>query len=179
MEVKTLVVGDLKENCYIVSKDNTCLIVDPGSEFNKIDEYIEKNKYKVLGILITHYHFDHISALKLLQEKYRVNVIDFNNIGKQIIDTFDFEVIPFKGHKEDLVCFYFEKENIMFTGDFIFKGSIGRVDLPGGNALEMKDSLKKITKFSLNTILYPGHGDKTTLKEEINNNPYLLENRCF
>ena len=67
----------------------------------------------------------------------------------------------------------------MFTGDFIFKGSIGRVDLPGGNALEMKDSLKKITKFSLNTILYPGHGDKTTLKEEINNNPYLLENRCF
>ena len=61
----------------------------------------------------------------------------------------------------------------MFVGDFIFKGTIGRCDLEGGNFNEMLQSLQKIKKYEKEITLYPGHGDKTTLKEELENNPYF------
>ena len=61
----------------------------------------------------------------------------------------------------------------MFVGDFIFKGTIGRCDLEGGNFNEMLQSLKKIKKYEKVITLYPGHGDKTTIKEELENNSYF------
>ena len=83
------------------------------------------------------------------------------------------KVIYTPGHSKDSITFYFKKEQAMFIGDFIFKDSIGRCDLPGGNEEEMKDSLAKIKKYPSDITLYTGHDEVTTLAYEIEHNPYL------
>ena len=70
LKVKTIVNGILSENCYIAYQNKEALIIDPGYDANKIIDYIESNGLKVVGILITHYHFDHVGALKEIQSKY-------------------------------------------------------------------------------------------------------------
>ena len=86
--------GDLFENCYILEKDNKYLIVDPGSEFDRIDSYIESDK-KVLGVLITHKHFDHVGAVNDFVKKYKCPVYEKLSIEEQNykIGPFDFNVI--------------------------------------------------------------------------------------
>lgn len=157
MDIKKVVVGDLEENCYIVSKGNRCLVIDPGDEFSKIDKELKGKE--VVGCLITHYHPDHIGALEELLSKYDIEV------NKDFTKEFEYEVIHTPGHTYDSKIFYFKKNNIMFTGDFIFQSSIGRTDL-GGNDLDMQESLEKIKLYPDKTILYPGHGEATTLGEE-------------
>ena len=86
-----------------------------------------------------------------------------------------YETIPTPGHTKDSVSYYFKKENIVFTGDFIFEGTIGRTDL-GGNSKEMKESIQYFLKrFSDTTIIYPGHGASTTLEKERKNLENILE----
>ena len=164
MNIKTVVVGPLQENCYILEKNNKCIIIDPGDETDKIISNVNKD---VVGILITHYHFDHIGALEDLKLKYNIKENNFN------IDGFDFEVIHTPGHTSDSKTYYFKDDNIMFVGDFLFKNGIGRMDLPTGNVSDMKNSLNLIFNYPLDTIIYPGHGDKSTLKDEYNNRLFL------
>ena len=171
MKVDIVKTGYLEENCYILSKDNNVLIIDPGDEFYKIKERIGNKN--VLAVLITHYHFDHIGALNEVIEEYNTKVIDFKSKKNIEIQDFKFEIIDTKGHKEDAVTYYFREEKIMFVGDFIFKESIGRCDLEGGDFTEMKKSLSKIKKYDKDIILYPGHGPSTTLKNELKNNIYM------
>ncbi len=160
MNIKRVVVGTLEENCYIVEKDNKCIIIDPGDEANKI---ISNISCEVVGILITHYHFDHIGALEELKEKYNIQENNYN------IEGFDFEVIDTPGHTSDSKTYYFKNNNIMFVGDFLFKNGIGRMDLPTGSVYEMKKSLDKIFTYPSNTFIYPGHGEISTLGEELLN----------
>ncbi len=157
MNIKTIVVGPLETNCYIISVDNECIIVDPGDEFNKIKEAIGDKK--VVGCLVTHFHQDHIEALEEVLSKYEV---DINKISST---KFEFNIIETPGHTKESRTFYFEKNNIMFTGDFIFNRGIGRTDL-GGSDQDMKSSLEMINSYPDNTIIYPGHGPSTTLGEE-------------
>lgn len=175
MLVEQIKVGYLSENCYIIYKDNKCLIVDPGDEKEKIEDFILKNNLKILGILITHYHFDHIGCLDYFKDKYNLKVYDFKTIGNVKIEGFEFGVIKTKGHSKESVSFYFEKENLLFVGDFLFRGSIGRMDLEGGSVSDMKESIQKLKNFKTNPIIYPGHGEETTLKEELENNMYILD----
>lgn len=170
MKVEKVEVGFLKENCYVLSIDNKCLIIDPGDEFLKIKDLVGNKK--VLGILITHYHFDHVGALNDCINFYKCDVIDYNN-NASVIGPFKFEMIKTPGHKEDAITYYFKDSNIMFVGDFIFKKSIGRCDLEGGSILKMKESINLIKKYNDDIILYPGHGDFTTLGYEKENNIYL------
>lgn len=172
MKVKHIVLGHLEENCYVIENRGYALIIDPGSCPLKIIELVGNNK--VLGILVTHYHDDHTGALDYLKAYYKVPVIDYKNIVSNL-GIFNFEMINFKGHKDDLIAYYFRNEKIMFTGDFIFKGSIGRCDLDGGNINDIMDSLKRLKTYDKDITLYPGHGDFTTLKEEEKNNIYLKE----
>ena len=166
MKIKKIEVGYLKCNCYILVQDNKTLIIDPGDDFDKIDSAIEG---EVVGIIITHYHFDHIGAMDSLVNKYNIKVYDINNLkeGNNTIDNFNFQMIKTPGHKEDLISILFE--NKLFCGDFIFEGSIGRIDLPGSSPKDMKNSLSKITKLNKDTIIYPGHGNETTLEKELPN----------
>lgn len=166
MEIKKIEVGFLKTNCYILIKDNKCLIIDPGDEFNKIDSNI---KGEVVGIIITHYHFDHIGAVDGLVNKYHTKVYDINNLkeGNNNIDIFKFTMIPTPGHKSDLISVLFD--NHLFCGDFIFEGTIGRTDLPTGDFSKMQASIQRIITLDKDTIIYPGHGNITTLEKELPN----------
>lgn len=157
MNITTLKVGELETNCYLLEKENEVLIIDPGDNFKKIKEKIKDKK--VVGCLVTHFHFDHIGALEEILSYYEIEVNKINNTN------FKFEVIETPGHTFDSKTFYFKDENIMFVGDFIFKSSIGRTDL-GGNDKDMIDSLKMIEKYPDEIIIYPGHGPYTTLGAE-------------
>ena len=153
MKVETIVVGPLDTNCYIIEKQNDCLIIDPGDEFEKINKYITDFKLNVKGILITHYHFDHIQALNKCENTFECPIIDYKN--KQKIPDFNYEIIETKGHHFSSVTFYFKQINSMFVGDLMFKGSIGRTDLEGANEKDIINSLKKIIKFEENIKIYP------------------------
>lgn len=183
MEVKRTVVGNLSENCYLVKEKDIGLIIDPGDDIDKILDMIGDTK--ILGILITHAHFDHVGALDDLLKKYDVPVYYHNvnnELNKNIIDikeeeyktdNLSFKVIYTPGHRNDSVIYYFEKEKIMFTGDFLFYLSIGRTDFEYGDIYEMNNSINKIKKYDDDITIYPGHGTKTTLKFEKEYNNYL------
>ena len=173
MEINKIVTGALDENCYVISDDKTCLVVDPGDDFENIKEIIGDKK--VLAVLITHSHFDHIGALRNFLKKKSVNIFKKSSLEEKLyeIGNFKFNCIYTPGHSKDSVTFYFKEINSMFVGDFIFKETVGRYDLPGGNKSELEESLKKIKDYPEDVKLYPGHGDETTLKYELENNEYM------
>ena len=172
MKINKVITGSLEENCYILIKDNDCLVIDPGDDFYKIKEEIKD--LNLVGILITHHHFDHVGALDELLEYKNIKIYDYNlDENEYEINNFKFNIIKTPGHTSDSITFYFKEDNIMFTGDFIFKGTIGRTDLPTGDMKEMENSIEKIKKYNKDITLYPGHGDNTTLDYEINNNYFF------
>lgn len=173
MQIKTVVTGYLDENCYLLIKDGNCLVVDPGDNYNKIKDEIGENK--VIGVLITHSHFDHIGALRNFLVKRNIKIFKKSNLEEKdySLGNFNFKCIYTPGHSKDSVTFYFEEENSMFVGDFIFKEAIGRTDLPGGSQTEMQESITKLLKYSDEIVLYPGHNESSTLGYERKNNPYL------
>lgn len=171
MRIECVETGYLKENCYVIAINDECLIVDPGDDFDKIKELVGNRK--VLAVLITHYHFDHVGALQDVIDLYKVPVIDYESDNHQKIGPFEFEIISTPGHKEDCVTYYFKDDEVMFVGDFIFKDSIGRCDLDGGDFSKMQKSLEMIKNYDASITLYPGHGGKTTLGYELENNPYM------
>jgi len=175
MNIEVIKVGRLRCNCYILSKNGCVLVIDPGDEGNKIIKLI--GNMKVVGIIITHHHFDHDGAVLELVNKYGCKVYDRYNLseGNNKINDFSFEVIYTPGHKEDLISIYFKEYKAIFCGDFIFKDSIGRCDLEGSNTLDMINSINKIKEYNRDITLYPGHGIQTTLGYEIDNNIYFRD----
>ena len=159
-------VGYLRENCYILSIGNDAIIVDPGDEYLKIKS--ELGNLNLKAVLVTHRHFDHIGALDYFSD---VPVYEYKNLEEKEyqIGSFKFDVLFTGGHTFDSVTFIFD--NVIFTGDFLFKGTIGRTDLETSSVYDMKRSLEKIKKYS--GIIYPGHGISTTLEYELKTNPYL------
>ncbi|MCM1053665.1 MAG: MBL fold metallo-hydrolase [Ruminococcus sp.] len=157
MEIKNLILGELRTNCYIVIKNNKCLIIDPASDA----EIIKKacSNYQVEGILVTHHHFDHILALEELENFYHIKHNTHNN-------SFNYEIIATPGHASDSISFYFKEEKVMFTGDFLFYRTIGRCDLETSSIPDMMNSLAKIKAFDNDIKIYPGHGKPTVLDEE-------------
>ena len=107
LDIKTIKVGYLQTNCYIVSDKENCIIIDPGDEFEKIRKNIVNN---VIAILVTHNHFDHVGALSKLKNEYNVPVFDYNNLeeGNLNIKGFNIEIINSPGHTEDSVIYYFK-----------------------------------------------------------------------
>ena len=160
MKITTIKVGDLATNCYLLEKNGKVLIIDPGDDFSLIKSKIESKH--VVGCLVTHFHFDHIGALEEVLSYYNLEV------NKVTAPDFVFETIETPGHTFDSKTFYFKNEKVMFTGDFIFKSSIGRTDL-GGNDKDMVYSLNLIEKYADDIAIYPGHGPSTNLGQEKKN----------
>ena len=113
MEIKTVITGYLDENCYLLIKNGTCLVIDPGDNFNKIKEEIGANK--VLGVLTTHSHFDHIGALRNFLTKKSIKIFKRSNLEEKEynIGDFKFKCIYTPGHSKDSVTFYFEEDKIL------------------------------------------------------------------
>ena len=172
LNVHRIITGELEENCYILNIDDNALIIDPGDEGDKIIKYVNSKKYNVLGILITHHHFDHVGALDEVKKEYKkAKVIDYKNKGNIDLGPFSFRIINTYGHTLDSVSYYFEKDNKIFTGDFIFKGTIGNFD--DENMYTMFESIDGFKNLDSSIKIYPGHGDDTTVGYELETNPFL------
>lgn len=173
MNVSKIAVGVLQANCYLLEKNGFSLIIDSGAEYEKVKEFV-KNK-KLVGILLTHHHFDHVGCVNDLVNDYGVSVYDDSNLneGMNEISIFSFEVIKTYGHTMDSISFYFDKEKVMFTGDFLFYDTIGRCDFPESNYNEMLKSIEKIKGYPNEVVVYPGHGMETSLGREKQYNYYF------
>ena len=202
MKVKKLILGNMETNGYVVSNDkNHCFIIDPGANGKKIVKYIEENEFVLDAILLTHGHFDYIGAVDYLYQKYPVDIYihkeDINALTDAYINLSVFET-PFivtspvkeapisltlcdylitwmhlPGHSPGSSMIYLSQETIIFSGDVLFKKSIGRFDFPTSSRYDTKVSLEKIKQLDFDAIIYPGHGDRSTLQLEQMNNPYL------
>ena len=167
MKIEIVNVSSYVTNCYILTRNNDVLVIDPGGDYDKIKPFLEGKN--ILGAVITHGHDDHNAEAFNFS-----NIYDFNNLkeGKNIVGSFEFDVIYTPGHTFDSITIYFRNDKLMFTGDFLFKGTVGRMDLPTGGLKDMKNSLIKISKYP-NVKIYPGHGELTTLDYEKENNIYF------
>jgi len=175
MDLEILKVGPLKTNCYILIKDEKCLIIDPGENVDLIVERIKSQNLTPLAILLTHTHFDHIGAVEELKNIYGIKEYGHANLFEEQVcfPPFKFRVVYTPGHSSDSVSYYFEDYGAMFTGDFLFKEDIGRVDLPTSSYDDMIRSIEKNKNYDEDINIYPGHGPSSSLQHEFKNNQYF------
>ena len=197
MDIRTYVMGPIATNTYVLVSGNEAIIIDPASKPEKMIEKLGDLDLK--AVLLTHGHFDHIKACDGLYEKYHCPIYlheddeelardknsgaDFGLVsyiscktlplkeGKMKIGPFEFEVIFTPGHTPGSVIFVFD--HYIFTGDTLFRGSVGRTDLKGGDARTLKESLRVFKSFKEEYFILPGHDDPSTLSFELANNWYL------
>lgn len=189
-------------NMYLVIKNNDALLIDFGSYTSSLKKKLDN--LNLLGIILTHGHFDHIRGLAkfdlnvpiycnedkdfLLNPKkngsYNFNEfvsIDKNIInlseGHHVIGPFEFEVYFTPGHTDGGISLYFKDEHAIFFGDTVISYSVGRTDLYSGDKSKLNDSLQKISllDFKDNDICYFGHDDKLDFKTLKKYNPYILK----
>jgi len=159
-----------KVNSYIIKDYNEALIIDTGLDAKSILKSLEKNELVPIAILITHNHSDHISGIEGLQEEYICEVYQDNEESMLKLEDFKIKVLKTPGHTFNHNCFLYK--NYCFVGDLLFAGSIG-----GSNEVPYQTHLESIRKKILSlpdsTLLFPGHGPVTSVKEEKNNNPFF------
>jgi glyoxylase-like metal-dependent hydrolase (beta-lactamase superfamily II) len=172
MKIKRFVCNAFQENCYVVSDGGRCVIIDPGfagGEQDGLYSYLEAERLRPEAILLTHSHWDHTLGVSALVERFGIPVK-----AKTGGDIFGFKVIETPGHTPDSVCYYNEAEHVLFTGDTLFAGSIGRTDLPGGDYdAEIRSIMEKLIFLPGETDIYPGHGPASTIARERMENPFL------
>lgn len=199
MNIKTIPVGQLETNCYVVVNEETlaCVVIDPGDESNAIMDYIESNRLRCEAIMLTHGHFDHVGAVNEILEQtgcaLYINPRDegyevgksgmkfkmpeggkYYDDGDIIVEAgLEFKVLATPGHTPGSVCLICG--GALFTGDTLFRGSCGRADLPGGSMREEMRSLKKICALEGDYEVYPGHMDSSSLERERRFNHYCRE----
>lgn len=195
MTIKKQPMGNYQTNCYIVSIEGKQIIIDPGMGAT---DWVMQNVSNPVAILNTHGHFDHVWSNQELKEKLGVPLYtpkddifllqssewmpelppskpDIAVDGEEV--DFDIEGIAvkfrhFPGHCPG--CSTIEIADAMFSGDFIFERSIGRVDFPYSSPEAMKKSLKRFMDLNYDKTIYPGHGGSSTIKAEQRHVPYWI-----
>jgi len=194
MEILKRPMGDYQTNCYIVRIDGKEIIIDPGMGAT---EWVMANVTNPVAILNTHGHFDHVWSNSELRQKLGIplytpkgdvmllsgstwmpdlppSVPDVEVDGDQTFDISGILVTfhHFPGHCPG--CSMIEIGNVIFSGDFLFEGSIGRWDFPYSDPEAMRESLRKFALWSDDKPLYPGHGRATSVRAEQRNIDYWL-----
>jgi len=199
-EVLTLSLGPLQANCFLVIGDDVALVIDPGDEADVVERALAERAATPVAILVTHGHFDHFGGVAPLARRYEVPVYVGEPDVAQIVDPdlgpfggFEIEsvaectpltgeseldlgmkvtAIPTPGHS--LGAYSFIIADHLFAGDVLFRGSIGRTDLPGGSTDQLLNSIAALVRrFPPDMIVHCGHGPDTTLGRELALNPFL------
>lgn len=208
MEIKRLVLGMVRTNCYIAYTEESkkAVIIDPAADSRRIIEEVAALGVTPEAVLLTHGHFDHMLAADSLRKEYHIPVCVFKEDAKLLEDPEQncaeiflhmsygisadelledgqklpyldgaFTVLSTPGHTAGSCCYYAEAENILFSGDTLFQGSVGRTDLPTGQAAKLSVSIKeKLFVLPEDTLVLSGHGMETTIGEEKQHNPYVF-----
>ena len=189
-------------NCYVVTPDNNgiCFLIDLPPDLDETLKYIKNNNLSIGGAFVTHGHYDHSLGMKEIKNNIFMNLDDEflarnpqDQIGKLLngltLEQYDGEIKDIYSHQYDFLKVYsnpghtvgsvsFEFPNLgaIFTGDFVFKESIGRTDLYSGSIESMKDSINNIfVNFDKSFDIFPGHGEYDSVKNILNNNIVLKE----
>lgn len=180
LRCKTFVCNPYQQNTYVVNKEGekNCFIVDAGmytpDEQQAVSDYIRREQLTVEAILITHSHPDHICGVEWLKETYPdAALVQSSNFQTFTSSNHTLKILPTPGHKEDCLCYYLPDEGVLFSGDTLFYGSVGRTDLPGGDYETLIASLHELMKLPGETVVYSGHGGPTTIAHEQRYNPFV------
>jgi glyoxylase-like metal-dependent hydrolase (beta-lactamase superfamily II) len=180
------------------------IVIDPGDEPDRIIETIKDNGFKIKAIICTHAHFDHIGAITEIKRETQAMILlhkddmelyknardqaaiwgydvddmpepdGYLNEGDSIrVGDLSFKVLHTPGHSPGGICLY--GEGVVFTGDTLFQGSVGRTDLYGGNMSELKRSFKRLLELPEDTTVFSGHGPSTTIRTEKRENLFIEE----
>lgn len=193
-------VGAYGANCCLVyDEQDNAAVIDPGDEADRILEKVRQLSLNVRAILLTHAHFDHIGAVARLQHElgapvyvhaddvrgltnaqYSVMPLSDSPTADHLLKDGDtvtvgditFTVLHTPGHTTGSVCY--RCENVLFAGDTLFAGSIGRTDFPGGDMTAMRQSLRRLCTLPDAVSVVCGHGEETTIGYEKNTNPFMI-----
>ena len=180
------------------------LIIDPGDNAGKIEQKILEMQGKPIAILLTHGHFDHILAAEEIRKKYNVPIYADQKEEKTLQDArinltvyqgngytlkadvyltdlqveelagFSVQMIETPGHTVGSCCYYLKDEDVLFSGDTVFCGSVGRTDFPGSSSAAIVNSLHRLLDaLPDETEVYPGHDVSTTIGYEKRYNPFV------
>jgi glyoxylase-like metal-dependent hydrolase (beta-lactamase superfamily II) len=200
--VKTFVLGELSNNCYLVFDKETKegFIVDAPYGLEKVYAFIRKERIKINFIILTHAHFDHIAGLSSINVPFYIHPGDLALLKDSSLNgsyffgtaiavdkepivleensslclgSYQIEIIPTPGHTPGSISILLR--NLLFSGDTIFLDSIGRTDVPlASHDLLLKSIKENILTLSEETIIYPGHGPSTSVGQEKRQNPFLI-----
>jgi len=209
--IKSLQVGPIMTNCYIIGCEETKegMIVDPGGNASSILATVKELGLRIKYVVNTHGHFDHVLANRKLVEatgaKLAIHPKDkpmlltrlsglasFFGLGgiipspppdllledgdELVVGKLRFKVLHTPGHSPGSISLHNEEEGVVFVGDVLFNGGIGRTDIPGASHRTLMDSIRhKLLTLPDETIVYPGHGPPTTIGRERRNNPFLQQ----
>ncbi len=199
--VRKVVVGPIQTNCYVVECPETgaVLLIDPGDDSSMINEYLARLDL----VIYTHGHFDHVGGASDLIKSYSptsmIHSEDVEIMGSaeshagewgfsikqppavdRILEDGDilkvgnlvFSILHTPGHSNGSICI--KGHGLLFSGDTLFAGSIGRTDLPQSSPEKMKKTMKQvIAELDDSIVVLPGHGPSSTMKNEKRNNPFL------
>lgn len=205
MKIKTIVLGQIQTNCYLISSDKSALVIDPAFYSKSVEDFLLENDYKERLILITHAHFDHISGAEELRRKTGVKIaigeienqylsdanINLSELFGERLNPFSADILLEDGQEIELGELNIKTIHTpghtkggvcymingkLFSGDTLFYESIGRTDFPTGDYKILMHSINKLFE-SLDgeTEVFSGHGFKTTLNHERLYNPFLEE----
>ena len=200
MKVKMMQVGPIGTNCYILEdeKTNQAAVIDPGDEAERVAGEVQDDGMEVKYILLTHGHYDHTTGVPGLKERFPgaqvyIHQADANGAGSTLyplagqvkdlsyyregdvltLGTLTIKVMETPGHSPGSVTL--QVGDVLFTGDTLFCGSMGRTDLRGGSYEEIMASLKRLGELEGDFHVCPGHDHTSTLEQERRYNPFLLE----
>lgn len=204
MKIKKMIVSDYETNCYILSDEKTkeAVIIDPGDDGVVLMEYITQENLQVKYILNTHGHNDHVGNNDYMKEKTKALVaihaddvdiltnpklyiaddlapqqapdIILHNGDEITFGEYTLSVLYTPGHTKGGVCFWEKEAKLCFCGDTLFRGTIGRADLYGGDIeILLKSVRERMSKIPDDTQIYPGHGPASTMGYERKLNRYL------
>jgi glyoxylase-like metal-dependent hydrolase (beta-lactamase superfamily II) len=199
----SLEVGELETNCYLFFDEagRRCLVIDPGAEAERILALIAAETLLPQAVVLTHAHPDHLEAAAAVTGHFRIPLwvheadekLLRSPAGRQLAAMFGVEpplasrllhdgdrlgagslelaVVHSPGHSPGSILLH--GAGLLFTGDTLFRGDVGRTDLPGGSEEELRRSLDRIRQFPPATVILPGHGPASVLEQELLDNPYL------